>query len=169
MDAPERWRNKRPPKGGARPCNQPQQARLASNGRQPSEQIFLAGSDTFPIKPETILSGEITLHKLMNYQTIFGADGQPAFVVIAYAEFVKNFEQERHLVPDEVVKLALEDGMSPAEAWRTHLELTQADVALRMDVTQSAYAQLEASQNMRKASREKIAAALGISPGQLDF
>ena len=59
--------------------------------------------------------------------------------------------------------------MSPAKAWRTHLELTQAEVAERMGVTQSAYAQLEASQKLRKSSREKIADALGISPGQLDF
>lgn len=109
------------------------------------------------------------MNKPINFQTILGADGRPAFVVVPYDEFVKNFEQAQDLVPDAVVKLAFEDGMSPAKAWRTHLDLTQADVALRMGVTQSAYAQLEASQNLRKASREKIAAALGISAGQLDF
>lgn len=109
------------------------------------------------------------MNKPINFQTILGADGRPAFVVVPYDEFVKNFEQAQDLVPDAVVKLAFEDGMSPAKAWRTHLDLTQADVALRMGVTQSAYAQLEASPNLRKASREKIAAALSISPGQLDF
>lgn len=109
------------------------------------------------------------MNKPINFQTILGADGRPAFVVVPYDEFVKNFEQAQDLVPDAVVKLAFEDGMSPAKAWRTHLDLTQADVALRMGVTQSAYAQLEASQNLRKASREKIAEALGISAGQLDF
>ena len=77
--------------------------------------------------------------------------------------------QHEELVPDAVVKLAFEDGMLPAKAWRTHLELTQVDVALRMGISQSAYAQLESSEKLRKPSREKIAAALGLSAGQLDF
>jgi DNA-binding XRE family transcriptional regulator len=109
------------------------------------------------------------MNKPIDFQTILGADGRPAFVVMPYAEFVKNFEQARELVPDAVVKLAFDGEMTPAKAWRTHLDLTQAEVSKRMGVTQGAYAQLEASQNLRKASREKIATALGISPGQLDF
>lgn len=78
-------------------------------------------------------------------------------------EFVKNIEQADDLVPDAVVKLALDDGMSPAKAWRTHLELTQAEVARRMGITQRACAQLEASTKPRKSSRQKMAAAAGIS------
>lgn len=109
------------------------------------------------------------MNKPINFQTILGADGRPAFVVVPYQEFVKNFEQAQDLVPDAVVQLAFDQGMSPAKAWRTHLQLTQAEVARRMDVSQSAYAQLEAKPNLRKTSRERIAAALGISPGQLDF
>ena len=109
------------------------------------------------------------MNKPINFQTILGADGRPAFVMVPYQEFVKNFEQAQDLVPDAVVQLAFDQGMSPAKAWRTHLQLTQAEVARRMDVSQSAYAQLEAKPNLRKTSRERIAAALGISPGQLDF
>jgi predicted transcriptional regulator len=84
-------------------------------------------------------------------------------------EFVKNFEHADDLVPDTVVKLAFDAGMSPVKAWRTHLELTQAEVARRMGITQSAYAQLEASAKPRKSSRQKMAAALGVSPEQLHF
>lgn len=109
------------------------------------------------------------MNKPINFQTILGADGRPAFVVVPYQEFVKNFEQAQDLVPDAVVQLAFDQGMSPAKAWRTHLQLTQTEMARRMDVSQSAYAQLEAKPNLRKTSRERIAAALGISPGQLDF
>lgn len=109
------------------------------------------------------------MNKPINFQTILGADGRPAFVVVPYQEFVKNFEHAQDLVPDAVVQLAFDQGMSPAKAWRTHLQLTQTEVARRMDVSQSAYAQLEAKPNLRKTSRERIAAALGISPGQLDF
>jgi len=109
------------------------------------------------------------MNKPIDFQTILGADGRPAFVVMPYDEFVKNFEQANDLVPDAVVKLSFDEEMSPAKAWRTHLGLTQAEVAQRLGVTQSAYAQLEASSKLRKSSREKIAVALGISPGQLDF
>jgi len=58
---------------------------------------------------------------------------------------------------------------TPLKAWREHLGLTQADVAQRLGVTQSAYAQQENSQRLRKSSREKIAAALGILQEQLHF
>ena len=103
------------------------------------------------------------------FQTILGADGRPAFVVVPYDEFVRNFEQSNDLVPNAVVKLAFDDEMTPAKAWRTHLGLTQIEAAQRMGITQGAYAQLEASTKLRKASREKFALAFGIRPGQLDF
>ena len=109
------------------------------------------------------------MNKPINFQTILGEDGKPAFVVVPYAEFVKRFEADADLVPDAVAHLALQDRMPPAKAWRTHLELTQAEVAKRMGITQGAYAQLEASENLRKTSRAKIAAALGVTDGQLDF
>lgn len=107
------------------------------------------------------------MNKPIEFQTIFDADGRPAFVVVPYEEFVKRFEDD--LVPNAVVTLAFDEGMSAAKAWRSHLELTQAEVAKRMGITQSAYAQLEASPKLRKTSREKIAHALAISPKQLDF
>lgn len=105
----------------------------------------------------------------VKFQTILGTDGLPAFVVVPYAEFMACFGQLGDLVPDVVVKLVFDDGIAPAKAWRTHLLLTQAEVAARMGVAQSAYVQLESSAKLRKASREKIAAALGISAKQLDF
>lgn len=61
------------------------------------------------------------------------------------------------------------DGATPVRAWREHLGLTQVEVAARMDISQSAYAQQEGSDRLCKASREKIAAPLGITAAQLDF
>jgi DNA-binding XRE family transcriptional regulator len=107
--------------------------------------------------------------KPANFQTILGKDGKPFFVVVPYAEFVKLFDAHADSIPDEVAQFALQAGSHPAKAWRFHLRLTQAEVAKRMGITQSAYAQLEASVNMRKSSRAKIAAALGITAKQLDF
>lgn len=109
------------------------------------------------------------MNRPIEFQTILDKSGRPVFVVVPYAEFVKRFEKSGELVPDAVVRLAFDGGMSPAKAWRTHLELTQQQVADRMGVSQSAYAQLEGSKGLRKSSRERIAAALGIQPGQLDF
>jgi DNA-binding XRE family transcriptional regulator len=74
----------------------------------------------------------------------------------------------RNLIPHDVVSRAV-DGTSPVRAWREHLELTQAEVAERLGITQPSYAKQEADNNLRKVNREKIAAALGITSVQLDF
>lgn len=104
-----------------------------------------------------------------NIQTIMGPDGKPAFVVIPYAEYVAQHARDRDLIPHDVVRRTLAEDVPPARAWREHLGLTQAEVAARLGVSQSAYAQQEVSTRMRKATREKIASALGITAAQLDF
>lgn len=108
-----------------------------------------------------------------NIQIINGPDGKPAFVVVPYADYVREHpaeqpEQAEGLIPHEVVSLMVMQDMTPARAWREHLGLTQAEVASRIGITQGAYAQQEAAPKNRKATREKIAAALGILPEQLD-
>lgn len=103
-----------------------------------------------------------------NVQIINGPDGTPAFVVIPYVDYVKDHPQE-DLVPNEVVGYMVKEGSTPAAAWRKHLGLSQAQVAERIGITQPAYAQQEQAANPRKATREKIAAALGIAPDLLDI
>lgn len=103
-----------------------------------------------------------------NIQIINGPGGQPAFVVIPYAEYMAARAADRDLIPHGVVSRTV-DGATPVRAWREHLGLTQTEVAERLGISQPAYAQQENSERLRKASREKIAAALGITPGQLDF
>lgn len=92
------------------------------------------------------------------------------------ATLIRQYESRHHamaaagdLVPDAVVKLAFDNGLTPVKAWRTHLELAPDEVARRLDITQSADAQLEASIKLPKSSRERIATALDISAAQLDF
>ncbi|MET3234355.1 UNVERIFIED_ORG: DNA-binding XRE family transcriptional regulator [Burkholderia sp. 1263] len=103
-----------------------------------------------------------------NIQVLNGPDGKPAFVVIPYADYIAEHQAERGMIPHAVVSRTV-DGATPARAWREHLGLTQAEVADRLGVSQSAYAQQEAGERLRKSSREKIAAALGITAAQLDF
>lgn len=93
----------------------------------------------------------------IDFQTIMGSNGKPAFVVLPYAQFVKTYQQTNALAPNEVVNLAFDNGWSAARAWREHLHLTQAAVA-----------QFEAAgAKLRKASRDKLAAALGLTGEQL--
>jgi DNA-binding XRE family transcriptional regulator len=104
----------------------------------------------------------------IEFQTIKGADGSPAFVVLPYADFVRLYSREEGLIPHEVVSATV-DGATPIKAWREYLGLTQAAVAARLEVTQAAFAQLENSARPRKSTLRRVAAALGIALEQLDF
>lgn len=103
-------------------------------------------------------------------QIIYDAQGHPAFVVIPYATYMAKRNRDKDLVPDEVARRLLVDGLSPVRAWREHLNLTQMEMAKRLGISQAAYAEQENSTGkLRKAMREKLAAALGITPAQLDL
>lgn len=102
-----------------------------------------------------------------NVQIINGADGHPAFVVIPYADYVRSHPQD-DLLPNEVVGYMVKQGLSIIAAWRQHLGLSQQEVADRIGISQSAYAQQEQAARPRLETRHKIAAAFGIAPGLLD-
>lgn len=102
-----------------------------------------------------------------NFQTIMGADGKPAFVVMPYSEFLKLSGTFRPgMIPHAVVSAAV-DGKPMLQAWREYLKLTQAELAGRMGITQAGYAQIEAAKRPRKATLLKAADALGITLEQL--
>lgn len=105
-------------------------------------------------------------------QILRDAGGHPAFAVMPFADyqtFKLGIPKSETLIPNHVVNLALDNDISAARAWREYLELTQAQIAKRMGITQSAYAQLEGRKISRKSTREKVARALGIEAEQLDF
>lgn len=113
------------------------------------------------------------MNALTNYQTINDAQGMPAFVVIPYADFQALSENSSidltDAVPSVVVDAVFDKGISALKAWREHLELTQAEVAKRAGMTQSAYSQHESAETLRKPTREKLAKALGLTAEQLNF
>ncbi|PIT61535.1 transcriptional regulator [Snodgrassella alvi] len=74
----------------------------------------------------------------------------------------------QNAIPSEVVSLIFDNGFTPARAWREFLQLTQEECAIKLGISQAAYSQLETSNNPRKTTRNKLATALGINPGQLD-
>jgi DNA-binding XRE family transcriptional regulator len=102
-----------------------------------------------------------------NIQIIKNAKGKPAFAVVPYAEYLNLTKNRAPTIPNAVVGKVVNKDMTPIRAWREHLGLTQSEVAGRLGISQSAYAQQEAKDNLRKVTREKIAEALGIEPEQL--
>lgn len=103
-----------------------------------------------------------------NIQLINGPDGHPAYVVIPYADYMRQFEQARTLIPHEVISATV-DGATPARAWREYLKLTQLEVAMKLGISQPSYARQESSERLRPQTVVKRASALGNFLEQLDF
>lgn len=108
--------------------------------------------------------------------TILEANGKPTFVVLPYDDYLKLTETKKpkgripadDSTPHEVVSAHLRNGWSMIRAWREHLGLTQAEMAARLEIRQPSYAAMEApNAKPKKATRERIAAAMGISLEQL--
>ncbi|PTN34497.1 helix-turn-helix domain-containing protein [Desulfonatronum sp. SC1] len=113
-------------------------------------------------------------------QTIY-QQGVPAFVVIPFQDFVREHPHvakalacqkpripEGDAIPHEVVDLHVEKNIPLVRAWREYLGLTQNEVAARAGVTQAALSQMESGENkLRKASREKLAKAMGLNVEQV--
>ena len=59
--------------------------------------------------------------------------------------------------------------ISPIQAWREHLNLTQAEVAEKMGISKAAYSQMETAKKNRKATLQKIAEAMNIDYLQLQI
>jgi predicted transcriptional regulator len=102
--------------------------------------------------------------------------GVPVAVVIPYEEYAAAFagtvrqEAKEPTVPHEVASRVLREQISPIRAWREYLRLTQAEVAARMEVSQSAFAQMEAPDGKpRMNTLKKVAAALGLVTAQLKW
>jgi len=109
--------------------------------------------------------------------TILEANGIPAFVVLPYDEYIKLAGGQvvsgripsDGTTPHEVMRLAVKNDWSMIRAWREHLSLTQTEMARRLEIRQPSYAALEApGAKPRKATRQRLAAAMGITLEQLE-
>jgi len=117
--------------------------------------------------------------ELTRLQTICH-DGVPAFVVMPFADFAREHPKEAEAikpkgpwvpdsgVPHAVVELHLDHDMTYLRAWREYLGLTQAEVAAKAGISQAALSQMESgASKLRKATKAKLAEAMGITPEQL--
>ena len=104
---------------------------------------------------------------------IITQNGKPAFAVIPWDEYqslVRNQvtpDESDICFPNEVVKANVRgDGL--IKAWREYFKLTQAELAVKAGMKQSALARMESSSRTpRKSTLAKLAKALGISVDQL--
>ena len=109
--------------------------------------------------------------------TILEADGKPAFVVLAYDEYLalKAGSQGKKVripaddsVPHEVMRMQVKNDWSLIRAWREYLGLTQTEMASRLSIRQPSYAAMEAvDAKPKKTTYERIATALGVSLEQI--
>jgi DNA-binding XRE family transcriptional regulator len=102
--------------------------------------------------------------------------GVPVAVVVPYEEYATAFadsagqKAKEPTVPHEVASRVLREHISPIRAWREYLGLTQAEVAVRMEVSQPAFAQMETPDGKpRMNTLKKVAAALGLVAAQLTW
>lgn len=70
-------------------------------------------------------------------------------------------------IPNEVRCLIDARGMTPVAAWRTHLGISQIDMADRLGVTIGQYHRLDRAEWLHRATLESIADKMGIELGQL--
>lgn len=117
--------------------------------------------------------------ELTKIQTIYQG-GMPAFVVLPFMDFAREHPKEAEAikpiapwipatgVPQDVIGIYVDTDSTLLRAWREYLGMTQAEVALKVGITQASLSQMESGESkLRKATKEKLAAALGISASQL--
>lgn len=95
-------------------------------------------------------------------------NGKPVFAVIPYEKYLKLQPPEEAAIPHEVVGLVIKKGMNLVKAWRTHLGLTQAEVAKKAGISQAALSQMEKGEkDLRTKTLEKLATAMALNVEQL--
>jgi len=102
-------------------------------------------------------------------QIIQNQDNQPIFAVVPWHDYLDLTGQFEALIPNEVVGFIMQDNLTPVAAWRKYKGVSQADIAAKIGVSQSAYAQMEAAKNPRQSTLIKIANALNIDVTMLDL
>ena len=105
------------------------------------------------------------------FSRIVGSDGKTQYYLVPVEELnqllTRTEPDQEVTIPNAVVKMHVLQEVPLIAAWRTHLSLTQEEVARRMDISQGAYSQIEHAKNPRIATRKKVAEALGIDYRQL--
>ena len=108
----------------------------------------------------------------IDFQTILGRNGKPEFFVVPAVAFERirpllEAQMLRDSVPQAVVEAHVLHDVPMVKAWREHLGMTQQEVCDRAGMMQPALARIEAGNKPRRATLDKLAAAMGLTVGQL--
>ena len=99
-----------------------------------------------------------------NIQTILNDKGKPAFVVIPYDQY-RQLVEPRSAIPHEVVGMVINKGYSLIKAWRVYLKFSQKEIAMALDISQSAISQIEKSGKTPKVHTiNKLAEIYNVNP-----
>ena len=93
--------------------------------------------------------------------------GKPAFAVLPYDDYLQLTRRQEPTIPHEVVGMLLEKDWNLVKAWRKHLNMSQKILAKKAGISQPALSQMERSNNLRDATLEKLALAMGLHLEQL--
>lgn len=102
-----------------------------------------------------------------NVQIINGIDGNPAFVVIPYADYLKEHSAISSTIPNEVVGAVLKRDITPMQAWREYLHRSISEIAAELNMSEAEYLSLENQVKPNKNVLKQVASVLGISSEQL--
>lgn len=104
-----------------------------------------------------------------NIHILKDAKGEPVFAVIPYADYLGLTRQAASNAHNSVAGQVFYTDMKSIRDWRLHFGFTQFDMAGRLGITRNAFTHYEVSAPVRRSTRERIAGALGVAPGQIDF
>jgi len=95
------------------------------------------------------------------------------YAVLPYDKYLalsrfELFKQTRG-IPNQIVGDVMLQQVNLVLAWRRYLNLTEAELAARMGISQPALAQIENASRPRKVTLKKVAQALGLQIEQLLF
>lgn len=103
-----------------------------------------------------------------NVQIINGIDGNPAFVVIPYADYLKGHTAESATIPNEVVDAVIKRDITPMQAWREYLQHSIKDIAAELNLSEAEYLAIENQAEPSKSVVKKVASLLAIRAEQLN-
>lgn len=113
------------------------------------------------------------------HPTFIESDGKPAFVVLPYAEYMALTTRCRPsndpripkdgTIPHEVIEMMVANDWSIIRAWREYLDVTQTEMAARLEIRQPTYRAMEAVDAApKRTTKQRIAKALGLLYSHID-
>lgn len=115
------------------------------------------------------------MKELIEGVQIINNDGIPVFAVLPWCDFMaiepelKRQRAIRKGIPNEVMRLSFDRDISLLAAWREHLGLSQAMVADKAGMKQSALSRIEKGNGkLQRSTIIRLAAALGLHSEQLE-